>query len=311
MRSSLLSSMMIQQRNSNNGYSSSSNDSRHFQPDLVRDVPEDAIGSPETPTETPLLGSTDEKTEQSGNKEFSRNADNTKQFFCFSLIRTLLTSLVKPTFGKFNMFNSERKMESTNKDEWEIEINEIDEIQWLGSGAQGAVFLGKWRNQEVAIKKVRTERDTDIKHLRNLDHENIVKFRGVCSKGPSYCLIMEFCAFGQLYDALRNDKEVSPSLLIMWARQIAEGMSYLHSNRIIHRDLKSPNILISNKNNLKISDFGTWKQMSEKSAKMTFAGTVAWMAPEVIRNDPCSEKVDIWSYGILIWELLTNEIPYK
>ena len=64
--------------------------------------------------------------------------------------------------------------------------------------------------------------------------------RGVCSKEAPYCLIMEFCAFGQLYDALRNEKEVSPSLLITWARGIAEGMSYLHSNRIIHRDLKSP-----------------------------------------------------------------------
>ena len=177
MRSSLLSSMMLQQRVSNNGYSSSSSDSRHFQPDLVRDVPEDAIGSPETPTETPLLGTNDEKTEQAGNKEFSGNTDTTKQLFCFSLIRTLLTSLVKPAFGKFTIFNSQRKMENINKDEWEIEIGEIDEIQWIGSGAQGAVFLGKWRNQEVAIKKVRTERDTDIKHLKNLDHENIVKFR--------------------------------------------------------------------------------------------------------------------------------------
>ena len=59
-------------------------------------------------------------------------------------------------------------------------------------------------------------------------------------------------------------------------------------------------ILISNNNSLKISDFGTWKPMSEKSAKMTFAGTVAWMAPEVIRNEPCSEKVDIW-YVIIAW----------
>lgn len=62
---------------------------------------------------------------------------------------------------------------------------------------------------------------------------------------------------------------------------------------------------------VKISDFGTSKQWNEISTKMTFAGTVAWMAPEVIRNEPCSEKVDIWSYGVVLWELLSGEIPYK
>ena len=65
-------------------------------------------------------------------------------------------------------------------------------------------------------------------------------FRGVCSNTAPYCVLMEFCPFGQLYDALRNGKEVPPCLLIDWARQIADGMAYLHQRKIIHRDLKSP-----------------------------------------------------------------------
>lgn len=70
-------------------------------------------------------------------------------------------------------------------------------------------------------------------------------------------------------------------------------------------------ILISTNEVVKISDFGTSREWNEISTKMSFAGTVAWMAPEVIRNEPCSEKVDIWSYGVVLWEMLTCEIPYK
>lgn len=62
---------------------------------------------------------------------------------------------------------------------------------------------------------------------------------------------------------------------------------------------------------MKISDFGTSREWNEVSTKMSFAGTVAWMAPEIIRNEPCSEKVDIWSYGVVLWELLACEVPYK
>nr|XP_013813149.1 PREDICTED: mitogen-activated protein kinase kinase kinase 12-like [Apteryx mantelli mantelli] len=105
---------------------------------------------------------------------------------------------------------------------------------------------------------------------------------------------MEFCAQGQLYEVLRAGRKVTPSLLVDWSMGIAGGMNYLHLHKIIHRDLKSPNMLITYDDVVKISDFGTSKELIDKSTKMSFAGTVAWMAPEVIRNEPVSEKVDIW-----------------
>ncbi|MBN3291954.1 M3K13 kinase, partial [Polypterus senegalus] len=135
-------------------------------------------------------------------------------------------------------------------DIWEVPFEEISELQWLGSGAQGAVFLGKFHSEEVAIKKVREQKETDIKHLRKLKHPNIIAF----------------------------------------------------------------NVLVTHKDTVKISDFGTSKELSDKSTKMSFAGTVAWMAPEVIRNEPVSEKVDIWpdllrSEGIPSVEVLPSHSP--
>ncbi|XP_041814162.1 mitogen-activated protein kinase kinase kinase 12-like [Chelmon rostratus] len=194
---------------------------------------------------------------------------------------------------------------------WEVPFEEISDLQWVGSGAQGAVFLGKLHGQEVAVKKVRNIKETDIKHLRKLKHPNIITFKGICTQAPCYCIIMEYCAQGQLYEVLRAGRKIQPSLLMDWAMGIAGGMNYLHLHKIIHRDLKSPNMLITYDDSVKISDFGTSKELSDKSTKMSFAGTVAWMAPEVIRNEPVSEKVDIWSFGVVLWEMLTGEVPYK
>ncbi|XP_011700959.1 PREDICTED: mitogen-activated protein kinase kinase kinase 12 isoform X4 [Wasmannia auropunctata] len=202
-------------------------------------------------------------------------------------------------------------LSSKLSDDWEIRFESISELQWLGSGAQGAVFSGKLNKEIVAVKKVKEPKETDIRHLRKLNHPNIVQFKGVCTKPPCYCIIMEFCPYGPLYDLLRAGEPVPPARLVSWSKQIAAGMTYLHAHKIIHRDLKSPNVLIGQGEIVKISDFGTSRQWNEISTKMTFAGTVAWMAPEVIRNEPCSEKVDIWSYGVVLWELLSGEIPYK
>ncbi|KAK1799566.1 hypothetical protein P4O66_000448 [Electrophorus voltai] len=198
-----------------------------------------------------------------------------------------------------------------NDDMWEVPFEEISDLQWVGSGAQGAVFLGKFHGEEVAVKKVRNIRETDIKHLRKLKHPNIITFKGICTQAPCYCIIMEYCAQGQLYEVLRAGRKITPSLLVEWSMGIAGGMNYLHLHKIIHRDLKSPNMLITYDDLVKISDFGTSKELSDKSTKMSFAGTVAWMAPEVIRNEPVSEKVDIWSFGVVLWEMLTGEVPYK
>uniref|UniRef100_A0A3B5MBP1 Mitogen-activated protein kinase kinase kinase 12 n=1 Tax=Xiphophorus couchianus TaxID=32473 RepID=A0A3B5MBP1_9TELE len=197
------------------------------------------------------------------------------------------------------------------EESWEIPFEEISDLQWVGSGAQGAVFLGKLHGEEVAVKKVRDIKETEIKHLRKLKHPNIITFKGVCTQAPCYCILMEYCAQGQLYEVLRAGRKITPSLLVDWSMGIAGGMNYLHLHKIIHRDLKSPNMLITHDDMVKISDFGTSKELSDKSTKMSFAGTVAWMAPEVIRNEPVSEKVDIWSFGVVLWEMLTGEIPYK
>ncbi|XP_067098751.1 LOW QUALITY PROTEIN: mitogen-activated protein kinase kinase kinase 12-like [Osmerus mordax] len=194
---------------------------------------------------------------------------------------------------------------------WEVPFEEISDLQWVGSGAQGAVFLGKFHGEDVAVKKVRDLKETDIKHLRKLKHPNIITFKGICTQAPCYCILMEYCAQGQLYEVLRAGRKITPSLLMEWSMGIAGGMNYLHLHKIIHRDLKSPNMLITYDDAVKISDFGTSKELSDKSTKMSFAGTVAWMAPEVIRNEPVSEKVDIWSFGVVLWEMLTGEVPYK
>jgi mitogen-activated protein kinase kinase kinase 13 len=103
-------------------------------------------------------------------------------------------------------------------------------------------------------------------------------------------------------------------MVLDWARQIANGMHYLHEKGMVHRDLKSPNILIAqDKRTLKISDFGTCRELKSggHSTKMSFTGTVAWMAPEIIRSEACTDKIDVWSFGVCLWELLTGEMPYK
>ncbi|TDG45265.1 hypothetical protein AWZ03_008327 [Drosophila navojoa] len=203
------------------------------------------------------------------------------------------------------------EVKNQRSENWEIPFESITDLDWLGSGAQGAVFSGKLNNEIVAVKKVKELKETDIKHLRKLDHENIIKFKGVSTQSPVFCIIMEYCPYGPLQNILKEEQVMLPSRLVSWSKQIALGMQYLHSHKIIHRDLKSPNILISTNEVVKISDFGTSREWNEISTKMSFAGTVAWMAPEVIRNEPCSEKVDIWSYGVVLWEMLTCEIPYK
>ncbi|XP_039583775.1 mitogen-activated protein kinase kinase kinase 11-like [Passer montanus] len=153
-----------------------------------------------------------------------------------------------------------------------------------------------------------------------LRHPNVVALRAVCLEPPHLCLVMEFAAGGPLSRALAG-RRVPPAVLLDWARQVARGMRYLHSGTpvpLIHRDLKSSNVLLAQPvvgddvsgKTLKITDFGLAREW-QRTTKMSAAGTYAWMAPEVIRASTFSKGSDVWSYGVLLWELLTGEVPYR
>ncbi|XP_041092201.1 mitogen-activated protein kinase kinase kinase 10-like [Polyodon spathula] len=213
----------------------------------------------------------------------------------------------------------------------EIDFQELRLEEIIGAGGFGKVYKGVWRSEEVAVKAARQDPDEDIsvtaENVRQeaklfwmLRHPNIIALKGVCLKEPNLCLVMEYARGGGLNRAL-SGKKVPPRVLVNWAVQIAKGMSYLHNETIvpiIHRDLKSSNILIleqlendelSNKT-LKITDFGLAREW-HRTTRMSAAGTYAWMAPEVIKLSLFSKSSDIWSFGVLLWELLTGEVPYR
>lgn len=200
---------------------------------------------------------------------------------------------------------------SKKESECEIVFDDIKQIKFLGSGSHGTVFLGEYQSRTVAVKKLKELNMTlrEMRHLRDLKHENIIGFLGVCIRPPDYGIVMEYCP-RSLLEVLR-ERPIPPELVLDWATQIARGMHYLHGRHFIHRDLKSPNILITPLDVLKISDFGTCREFNGNSTKLSFVGTASWMAPEIIRNELCSEKCDVWAFGVVLWELLTGEMPYR
>ncbi|XP_015179869.1 PREDICTED: mitogen-activated protein kinase kinase kinase 11-like isoform X3 [Polistes dominula] len=213
----------------------------------------------------------------------------------------------------------------------EIDFEELQLEEVIGVGGFGKVYRGFWQKHEVAVKAARQDPDEEpsviLENVRQeaklfwlLKHENIVQLEGVCLKMPNMCLVMEYARGGSLNRVL-SGRKIRPDVLVDWAIQIARGMDYLHNKApvsLIHRDLKSSNVLLSEPienddlqyKTLKITDFGLAREVY-KTTRMSAAGTYAWMAPEVIKKSTFSKASDVWSYGVLLWELLTGETPYK
>lgn len=202
----------------------------------------------------------------------------------------------------------------------EVNYDEITKIQVIGNGSFGVVWKGLWRGKYVAVKHIESESEqqtftTEVRLLSRVEHENIVKLYGACTQGAHVCLVMEYAEGGSLYNVLHcNPKpKYTAGHAISWTLQCAKGVAYLHAMQpkpLVHRDLKPPNLLlVSGGQHLKICDFGT---AADRSTYMTNnKGSAAWMAPEVFATSSYTEKCDIFSWGIILWETLSRRKPFE
>ncbi|KAK2656908.1 hypothetical protein Ddye_009960 [Dipteronia dyeriana] len=206
-------------------------------------------------------------------------------------------------------------------DVWEIDTRQLKIENKVASGSYGDLYKGTYCSQEVAIKILKPERvntemlkefSQEVYIMRKIRHKNVVQFIGACTKPPNLCIVTEFMARGSVYDFLHKEKGVFklPSLLKV-AIDVSKGMNYLHQNNIIHRDLKTANLLMDENEVVKVADFGVARVQAHSGVMTAETGTYRWMAPEVIEHNPYDHKADVFSFGIVLWELLTGELPYS
>ncbi|KAG7632455.1 PB1 domain [Arabidopsis suecica] len=215
-----------------------------------------------------------------------------------------------------------------------IKNADLEDLTELGSGTYGTVYHGTWRGTDVAIKRIRNscfagrsseqERLTkdfwrEAQILSNLHHPNVVAFYGIVPDGTGGTLatVTEFMVNGSLRHALlKKDRLLDTRKKIIIAMDAAFGMEYLHSKNIVHFDLKCENLLVNLRDPqrpiCKVGDLGLSRIKRNTLVSGGVRGTLPWMAPELLNGSSTrvSEKVDVFSYGISLWEILTGEEPY-
>lgn len=195
-------------------------------------------------------------------------------------------------------------------------------------GAHSRLHHGIYKDEAVAVKIITVPDDDDngslavllekqfnreVNCLSRLQHPNIIKFVAAWKKPPVYGIIAEYLSQGSLRTYLHKlEHRVLPlQKIVEYSLEIAQGMEYVHSQGIIHRDLKPENILIDEEFHMKIADFGTACEEAHVDHFDDDPGTYRWMAPEMIKHEPYGRKVDVYSFGLIVWEMISGSIPYE
>ncbi|KAL6990081.1 hypothetical protein U1Q18_015829 [Sarracenia purpurea var. burkii] len=207
--------------------------------------------------------------------------------------------------------------------DYEILWEDLTLGEQIGQGSCGTVYHALWYGSDVAVKVFSKQEYSDdvmlsfrqeVSLMKRLRHPNILLFMGAVTSPQRLCIVTEFLPRGSLFRLLqRNTSRLDRRRRVHMALDIARGMNYLHhcNPPIIHRDLKSSNLLVDKNWTVKVGDFGLSRLKHETYlTTKTGKGTPQWMAPEVLRNEPSDEKSDVYSFGVILWELATEKIPW-
>ncbi|CAK9142793.1 unnamed protein product [Ilex paraguariensis] len=220
-------------------------------------------------------------------------------------------------------FPDKVKIPTDGIDVWEINASLLKFHNKVASGSFGDLFKGTYCSQEVAIKVLKPER-VNFDMLKEFSQEVFI-MRSVrlhahsCDSCMMRALLFdghvsvltEFMSKGSVYNFLHKERGVFtlPTLLKV-AIDVSKGMNYLHQNNIIHRDLKTANLLMDENEVVKVADFGVARVQAQTGVMTAETGTYRWMAPEIIEHKPYDHRADVFSFGIVLWELLTGEVSF-
>lgn len=215
----------------------------------------------------------------------------------------------------------------------QLEDIDIDDSSLISSTHSSSVYRGKYRSIDVALKIIHKNeqmsfhdlsQQPEIKILSSLRHPRVLTLMGVvCDMksmlGAACGLVTEYMSRGSLYHVLHEDTTPVQNRLtslpskLRVLRDVADGMRYLHSCEVIHRDMKSPNVLLDEEGRAKICDFGVSKLLSGDSTEASTAvGTTRWSSPEALLGETGVRKsTDVYSFGVMMWEMITNTVPWK
>jgi serine/threonine protein kinase len=222
----------------------------------------------------------------------------------------------RPTFQALEGILNSLQEEMDFQQSHQLDRQDIQLVKTLGNGRFSEVWEGLWKDTSVAIKKLKpgvsSNHECDI--VMKLQHPNIIQCFGICFSHTAY-IVFELMKRGNLLNFIRSKgKSLVLQQLSNISSQIAAGMAYLHENHCIHRDLAARNILVGENLICKVADFGLAREISSQDIYLDFTGTqipIKWTSPEAVMFNKFSMKSDVWSFGILLWEIITyGYTPY-
>lgn len=212
-----------------------------------------------------------------------------------------------------------KQVEEGQKKNYKIVYNELKFHDKIGAGNFGEVYAGEYRGADVAIKKLKfqdlqrhqiEEFTQEVSVMVGLRHPNIVLLMGACNEPPNLCIVTEYMPQGSLYSVIHNERlQFNESMMKNMIVDMLKGLQFIHSAGLLHRDLKSPNLLVDKRGSLKLADFGLTILQTASTNSMVHV-SVPWSAPEILTGQPFTAKADVYSVGIIFWEILTRLTPY-